>query len=79
MLLYYMLDALGKNLHWWLFSMAKVVMILYVVYYVYKAMRNFYGQGRFKTLLKYFLLSVMTLMVMTILVLLTFIISAYKI
>ncbi|HRO46955.1 DUF3667 domain-containing protein [Agriterribacter sp.] len=79
MLLYYMLDAVGGKLHWWIFSLAKVAVMVYVLYYVYKAMRNFYGQGRFKTLLKYFLLSWMTFTVMTILVIVFLIISAYKV
>jgi len=33
-----------------------LVLIFAIFFYLYKAMRNFYSQGRFKTILKYFLL-----------------------
>ena len=79
LLLYYMLDGIQMQLHWWFFSLMKTVVVLYMIYYVYKAMRNFYGQGRLKTLLKYLLLSWMTFIVMTFLIVIFFIISAYKV
>ena len=79
LLLYYMLDGGQMQLHWWIFSLMKVVLVLYMIYYVYKAMRNFYKQRRFKTLLKYFLLSWMTFIVMAFLIVIFFVISAYKV
>lgn len=43
------------------------VTILYMVYYQYKALRVFYGQGRGKTLLKFLFLNIGHLFIMTIL------------
>jgi hypothetical protein len=40
---------------------------LYLLYYVYKAMRNFYKQGRMKTIVKYFILGVLSFIVILIL------------
>lgn len=79
MLLYYLLDGIAAQLHWWIFSLAKTAMIIYMLYYVYKAMKNLYGQSRAKTLLKYFLLSCMTLMIMGVLIILFLVISAYRV
>lgn len=79
MLLFYLLDSAYTKWHWWIFSILRSGVILYMFYYVYRAMRNFYGQGRLKTLLKYFLLSWMTLLGMTFLIIIFFIISAYKV
>jgi hypothetical protein len=70
-----MRDASG----WSIFSWLKTGLIVYGVYFVYKAMRNFYGQGRYKTLAKYIALSGMTSVIMTILVIIFLIISAYNI
>jgi hypothetical protein len=79
LLLYYMLDGIQMQLHWRLFSLIKTVVVLYMIYYVYKAMRNFYKQARLKTMIKYLLLSWMTFIVMIFLVVIFFIISAYKV
>jgi hypothetical protein len=35
----------------------EAAVLLYGVWYAYKAMRKFYGQGRGKTLLKFFILN----------------------
>ncbi len=37
------------------FHLISIFCVLYIFYYIYKAMRNFYQQGRLKTILKYFL------------------------
>lgn len=78
LLLYYLSDALKIKTGWWLFSFAKAVFVIYIMYYTYKAMRNFYGQKRLKTLFKYFFLGWMTSIVMFILILIFLILSAYK-
>ena len=41
----------------------KLFISLYVLWYTYKAMRNFYGQGRFKTFVKYCMLAFLSLFV----------------
>ncbi len=46
---------INKTLAW--VDAIAVIPILYLVYYGYKSMRNFYGQSRRKTLLKYFLIA----------------------
>lgn len=79
MLLYYTLDALKGKLDWWIFSWLEFFLGIYLLYFVYKAMRNFYGQGRLKTLLKYVLLWVMTSFTMLILIIIFLAISAYRI
>ncbi|MFT3681292.1 MAG: DUF3667 domain-containing protein [Ferruginibacter sp.] len=50
------LDKLYSYWHIGLISVLKSAVILLIFFYIYKAMRNFYRQGRIKTLLKYFLL-----------------------
>ena len=78
-LLSYFLEAVRDASGWSIFSWLKTGLIVYGVYFVYKAMRNFYGQGRYKTLAKYIALSGMTSVIMTILVIIFLIISAYNI
>jgi len=46
--------AIDKMLAW--VDAVAVIPIVYLIYYGYKSMRNFYGQSRRKTLLKYFLI-----------------------
>ena len=56
MLLTFGLGKLRSTLHWeWLRYLA-VVLVLAMFFYFYKALRNFYKQGRGKTILKYFIL-----------------------
>lgn len=50
-LIYYLLDIFVKiDSIWWVF-------ICLFLIYLYKAMRNFYGQNRFKTIIKFMMLS----------------------
>ncbi|MBX2922587.1 MAG: DUF3667 domain-containing protein [Chitinophagaceae bacterium] len=78
MLLYYMADGLDKKWNWWGLDILKTSVVLYMIYYIYKAMKNYYAQGRFKTILKYIFLAWMTLIIMTTLIVIFFIISAAK-
>ena len=78
LLLYYLFDAIETKIGWWIFYIIKVFLAIYMIYYTYKAMRYFYEQGRFKTLVKYIFLGIMTSFVMGFLLLLFFIISAYN-
>ena len=43
---------------WVLFQWIANIVALYILFYQYKAMRNFYGQGRFKTIFKFILLNI---------------------
>ncbi len=50
----------------WLSYIANIIWI-YIFYYTYKGLRNFYGQGRGKTILKWFLLNTTAMIFMIIL------------
>lgn len=78
LLIYYFLDALLVKLDWWIFWLLRTITAVYIIYFVYKSMRNFYGQGRAKTLLKYVLLFFMTAIVMGVLALTFLTISALR-
>lgn len=45
----------------------KALLLLSILFYLYKAMRNFYGQKRGKTFLKFLLVSILSLLMMIIL------------
>jgi hypothetical protein len=53
--------------------------VLYIMIYLYKAMRGFYGQGRAKTFLKYFITCSIAFVINTILLILFVLISAITI
>jgi hypothetical protein len=55
------------------------VLVLYIMIYLYKAMRGFYGQGRGKTFLKYLITCFLAFIVNTILLVLFVLISAISI
>ena len=54
-LILYGLNVLNNYMHWKLISIVITIGIFFIYYYVYKSMRNFYEQRRFKTILKYFI------------------------
>ena len=56
-----------------------VALILLIFFYLYRAMRNFYKQSRFKTIMKYFLLLVSFLVTGTLLIVIFFFISIFQI
>jgi hypothetical protein len=56
-----------------------VAVIIYMFIYLYKAMRKFYGQGRFKTFVKYLLVSFLAMIVNLVLIVLFTLISAISI
>jgi hypothetical protein len=55
------------------------LLVLYIMIYLYKAMRGFYGQGRGKTFLKYLIVCFLAFIVNTILLVLFVLISAISI
>lgn len=55
------------------------VMLIYGIYYAYKAMRKFYEQGFFKTLLKFFLLNILAFITVMLLFGIFFILTVYNI
>ena len=62
MLLFFGLDALEDKTHWEdLFSWLQLIFILAGVFYTLKALKNFYGQGWGKTIIKFIILNILCL------------------
>jgi hypothetical protein len=61
----------------WL-NFVRVLLVIYIFYYAYKAMRNFYEQGRFKTILKYILIFFWLLFLLVLLSIVLVALSVYK-
>jgi hypothetical protein len=57
LLVYFGLNKIHESMEWDWMGWIEAVVLLYGVYYAYKAMRKFYGQGRGKTVLKFFILN----------------------
>jgi len=67
-------DALGWSWLYWL----EVILLLYGVYYAWKAMRKFYGQGRGKTFLKFIILNIWTVFTLIFLFMVFFSVIFFK-
>lgn len=63
-------------LHWMVYIARALV--IYIFWYGYKAMRNFYGQGRLKTIIKYVLIFLWLIFVMLFVMGVMFAFSVYK-
>ncbi len=57
LLVYFGADKLQAVSGWKWLDLVKGILVLGVFFYLYKAMHNFYQQGRFKTILKFILLN----------------------
>lgn len=57
LLVYFGLVKLRDSLHWDWIGWLEAAVLIAGVYYAYKAMRKFYGQGRGKTFLKFWILN----------------------
>ncbi|OQP60408.1 hypothetical protein A3860_34075 [Niastella vici] len=57
LLVYFGLQKIHESMDWDWVGWIEAAVLLYGVYYAYKAMRKFYGQGRGKTILKFFILN----------------------
>ncbi len=73
------LAKLNEQLHWGVINFIRVMLYLGLFYYEYKAMRNFYQQGRAKTILKFILVNLLFMIVVDILFLAFVLFSFYKI
>ena len=73
------LNELGDAMHWGWPDNIIVVLIIILFVYEYKAMRNFYGQGRFKTIIKFFLAGAGRFIIITLLFLIFLLFSFLKI
>jgi hypothetical protein len=57
LLVYFGINSIHTGMNWQWLAILEAVVLLYGVYYAYKAMRRFYWQGRGKTFLKFFILN----------------------
>lgn len=61
------LNALGNAFSWSFMGWIIFLLYCWIFFYMYKAMRNFYKQGRFKTILKFCIVGVSSLILMILL------------
>jgi hypothetical protein len=66
-LLRYIISAINEPLDWMPLRIISVLVVLSAFFYEYKAMRNFYKQGKFKTIMKWMLLNVLAFLMIAIL------------
>ena len=78
LLIYFTFSKLQDLYHWGWLRYALAACILYMIVYSYLAMKNFYRQGFFKTLGKYFLMNLMSLTVMFLLFIAFYIFSVFN-
>ena len=67
LLVYFSVDKLQIAADWQWLSVVKFIIVLGVLFYLYKAMRKFYKQNRVKTIFKFILLNMFSLVVVAIL------------
>lgn len=72
-LLMYALDGLRAWLHWSIFHWLTNIAVVLILFYIYKALRNYYGSSRMKTIIKYVLLMLMYWVVIAVLIVFFFI------
>ena len=63
---------------WGPFGLLVVLLLLWLFVYLYKAMRRFYGQSRWKTAIKFLFTTVISLLMMGTLLAIFFFFSAYE-
>ena len=79
LLIVFSFDKLQKALHWdWIIAI-EVLLLLYGIWYAYKAMRKFYMQGTGKTMLKFMILNFFAFVSLIVLFSLFFIITVFQI
>jgi hypothetical protein len=72
------LDALRQSLHWDWMGWLETILILYGIYYAWRAMHKFYGQGKGRTTLKFILLNILASISLLILFLLFFLLAVFR-
>lgn len=78
-LLFFGLQALHSDTGWVIWRWVEFALWVYMLYYMYKAMRNFYLQGRFKTFAKLLLLSLASFIVVLFLFVIFSVFSAFTV
>ena len=77
-LLIYIFGVFSKIKYLGWLSFIEVALVFYILYYAYRAMRNFYEQGRWKTLLKLSILCFSLLFISVIFAIVLLALSIYK-
>ena len=72
-------NGLETWFHWSLFTWLATIFTVAIIYYQYKALRNFYQQSTGKTLFKFLILNISMVFIFIILTAIMFIFSAYQI
>jgi Protein of unknown function (DUF3667) len=75
LLIYFGIDKIETATGWGWLTIFKVITFIGIYFYLYKAMRKFYGQGRFKTILKYLILLVLAFILFMVLTVVFFLLS----
>jgi hypothetical protein len=78
LLVYFGLNQIHESMDWDWVGWIEAAVLLYGVWYAYKAMRKFYGQGRGKTLLKFFILNTWAFLSIIILFMAFFLFAVFK-
>ena len=78
LLAYFGLNEIHQSMHWSWMGWIEAVVLLYGLYYAFRAMHKFYGQGIGKTLLKFTLLNVISLVSIICLFLAFFLFAVFK-
>jgi hypothetical protein len=73
------IKKLNDTMHWGWLGYVNGIIVLLIFFYNYKAMRNFYQQGRAKTILKFVILQFVNLVIALILFMAFFTFSLFKI
>jgi Protein of unknown function (DUF3667) len=75
LLFYFAVDKIKLSVNWGWLSIIEVFIVLGMFFYLYKAMRKFYRQRRFKTIMKFSILLFFSLIVFSLLTALFFFLS----
>jgi hypothetical protein len=75
LLVFYGLGGLKKVTGWEVFTWLAIATFISIFFYIYKSMRNFYRQGRGKTIVKFLLLN-FTVLILFILLSAVFIVNS---
>lgn len=79
LLLFFGVMKLKETTDWDWLGWLQAILLLYGVYYAYKAMRKYYGQGRLKTFVKFCILNTFAFFTVTVLFVVFFLFVMYKV
>ena len=79
LLIFFGLRELQQRWDHWTFDLLIFILMMYGIYYAYKSMRKFYGQRRFKTIVKFLLLNFLAFSVVTFLFIIFFVYALLRV